>query len=76
MDPREVANRLTDRDAANECPACGEDLEVIRDGGYVLVADTPEPRTMGLKVAALVCANCGCVRLHATRALEADGRPE
>ena len=69
MDPREVANRLTDKGAANECPACGETLEVIGDGGYVLLANPPGPRVKGLDLAALVCSNCGCVRLHATRAL-------
>jgi hypothetical protein len=75
VDPREVANRLTDRGASQECPACGESLQVIGDGAYVLLANPPGARVKGLDLAALVCENCGCVRLHATRALEADGPP-
>jgi predicted RNA-binding Zn-ribbon protein involved in translation (DUF1610 family) len=72
MDARELANRLGSRGAAKECPACGEDLEVIGQSGYALEALTDGgniDRTQALKLAALVCSNCGCVRLHALRAL-------
>lgn len=75
MDPREIANELTNRGASIECPVCGQgDLEVIGESNYALTAVSERGPGIdpyhALLVAALVCANCGHVRLHATRALE------
>jgi len=75
MDAKETANRLSSRGASSECPACGEGLEVIAESGNALEALAPDgnvDRTYALQLAGVICANCGCVRLHALRALEAD----
>jgi uncharacterized Zn finger protein len=75
MDAREIANQLTNRGASPECDVCGEgELQVIAESNYALPAQSERGPGVdpyhSLLVAAVVCANCGHVRLHATRALE------
>jgi hypothetical protein len=74
VDPRETATRLTDRGAVDQCPACGGFLTLLDDAYLVLSREAVLTGGLeGLEVAALVCTNCGCIRLHATAALEAPG---
>jgi hypothetical protein len=67
VDAKDIANRLSDRDASEDCDACGERLTVIEDQ-YYLVQKTDV--RIGIPVAAVTCTNCGYIRLHAIQALE------
>jgi hypothetical protein len=65
MDNREFENFLNSRGADRDCPACGY------DGAWATVdADHPlripaVEADASIRVAALLCTNCGFVRLHA-----------
>ena len=65
MDARELENFFTSRGADRDCPICGHDGKWAR-----IEADTdlqlPTATGMGaIDVAAVLCENCGFIRLHA-----------
>lgn len=69
MDARELSNFFTSRGADRECPICGYDGEWARieaDGDLKL--NTINGLGM-VPVAAVLCRNCGFVRLHAVDAV-------
>lgn len=67
MDRRELGNFFTSRGADRDCPACGYDGQWIRveaDRDILLVAQG-SGGSEGIPVTAVLCRNCGFVRLHA-----------
>jgi hypothetical protein len=71
MDSHELNNFLHSRGAHTDCPVCGYDGDWVRvqnDHDLDLaVANLPA----SVRVAALVCENCGFLRLHSTDAIMA-----
>jgi hypothetical protein len=76
MEPRQVDERIRSRGAAAECPACGsEKRSVVRPPIALVAANDPDQQMFDpydvttTWCAALICENCGLVRLHSVSAL-------
>jgi hypothetical protein len=76
MEPREVDQRIKSRGVPAACPACGsEKRSVVRPPIALLAANDPghlmfDPYDVTTTwCAAVVCENCGLVRLHSVSAL-------
>lgn len=75
MDRRELQNFFASRGADSDCPACGYDgawLPLEEDSDLYL------PSKIGpVPVTAVICHNCGFVRLHSLAAIRGDfGDPD
>jgi hypothetical protein len=67
-DWRELFNRLESRGASEQCPSCEGTLWMPGDEEVHL----PVSDGGVLKCAAFLCPNCGFVRLHAPKILDAS----
>lgn len=69
MDRRELNNFLKSRGADTDCPVCGYDGDWVRiqDDHDINLPVAHLPASVG--VTALVCENCGFIRLHSTEAI-------
>src|SRR3954451_17278657 len=69
-DPREFENRLKSRGVSGECPSCHHEGDWIVEPRLVallLVADSGKLADDALNAVAMVCRNCGFIRLHTAR---------
>jgi hypothetical protein len=84
FDFRDFDNRLSNASVVRECPACGGTersvpsnpvaLVEVKPNGYIQIEEaTPTERAVvATFCGAVICDNCGNVRLHALRALGID----
>ena len=75
VDYQQVERGFAARSVRSECPMCGHGAAAIDPNDYVVhahIAGPPagiEAFAVGIEAIAVVCENCGFVRMHARNAL-------
>jgi len=69
MTSDEIIQRLKDKKAILECPACAHDGFTLLEGDFTQEFITPGASHRSLNYIVLVCDNCGYIRQHAMKPL-------